>query len=86
DPKSEGTMRALAEILNQHPSFVVLVGARAASGSPEAEQRALNQSFAIVFALRRLTHRDEVAESVSFQVVKLAPGAAARGIGFGLLE
>jgi hypothetical protein len=46
----------------------------------------LNQSFAIVFALRRLTHRDEVAESVSFQVVKLAPGAATHGIGFGLLE
>jgi hypothetical protein len=86
DPKSESTVRAIAEILNQHPSFVLLVGARPASGSPEAEQRALNQSFAIVFALRRLTHRDEVAESVSFQVVKLAPGAAARGIGFGLLE
>ncbi len=86
DAKSDATMRALAEILNQHPTFVVLVGARPVGNTPEAEQRALNQSFAVVFALRRLTHRDEVAESVSFQVVKLAPGAAARGLGFGLLE
>jgi hypothetical protein len=86
DPKSEGTVRALAQILNQHPSYVVLVGARPKSNGAEAEQRALNQSFAIVFALRRLTHRDEVAESVSFQVVKQTPGAAARGVGFGLLE
>jgi len=39
-----------------------------------------------VFALRHLTHRDEVAEQVSFQVVKQTPGAAARGIGIGLLE
>ena len=86
DPKSEGTLRALAQILNQHPSFVVLVGARAQSNSSEAEQRALNQSFALVFALRHFTHRDEVAETVSFQVVKQTPGALARGIGFGLLE
>ncbi len=86
DPKSDATIRALAQILNQHPSYVVLVGARPKGTSSEAEQRALNQSFAIVFALRRLTHRDEVAESVSFQVVKQTPGAAARGVGFGLLE
>ena len=86
DATSEATVRALAQILNQHPSFVVLVGARPKSNSSVAEQRALNQSFAIVFALRRLTHRDEVAESVSFQVVKQTPGAAARGVGFGLLE
>lgn len=86
DAKSDGTVRALATILNQHPSYVVLVGVRAKGTSPEDEQRALNQSFAIVFALRRLTHRDEVAETVSFQVVKQTPGAAARGIGIGLLE
>ena len=86
DPKSDDTVRALAEILNLHPNYVVLVGARAKSNSQEAEQRALNQAFAIVFALRHLTHRDEVAEVVGFQVVKLTPGAAARGIGFGLLE
>ena len=65
---------------------MVLVGARPEGKSPLAEQRALNRSFAIVFALRRLTHRDEVAETVSFQVVKQTPGAAARGLGFGLLE
>jgi len=86
DPRSLDTVRALALILNQHPSYVVLVGARAQGTTPAAEQRALNQSFAIVFALRHLTHRDEVAETVSFQVVKQTPGAAARGIGFGLLE
>ncbi len=86
DAASEPTVRAITQILNAHPSYVLLVGARAAGSSPEAEQRALNQSFAVVFALRRLSHRDEVAESVSFRVVKLAPGAAARGIGFELLE
>jgi len=86
DPKSTPTVRALAQILNQNPSFVVLVGAKPKGNTPEAEQRALNQSFALVFALRHLTHRDEVAETVSFQVVKQTPGAAARGIGFGLLE
>jgi hypothetical protein len=85
-PHSQATVRALAQILNQHPSYVVLVGARPKSASPEAQQHALNQSFAIVFNLRRLTHRDEVAETVSFEVVKLMPGARARGIGFGLLE
>jgi hypothetical protein len=86
DPKSDATVRALAQILNQNPSFVLLVGARPKGNSAEAEQRALNQSFALVFALRHLTHRDQVAETVSFQVVKQTPGAAARGIGFGLLE
>ena len=86
DPKSDATVRALAQILNQNPSFVLLIGARPKGNSAEAEQRALNQSFALVFALRRLTHRDQVAETVSFQVVKQTPGAAARGIGFGLLE
>src|SRR6478735_9209557 len=86
DPKSEPTVRALAQILNQNPSFVLLVGARPKGNTAEAEQRALNQSFALVFALRRLTHRDQTAEQVSFQVVKQTPGAAARGIGFGLLE
>ena len=86
DPKSDATVRALAQILNQNPSFVLLVGARPKGNSAEAEQRALNQSFALVFALRHLTHRDQVAETVSFQVVKQTPGAVARGVGFGLLE
>jgi OOP family OmpA-OmpF porin len=86
DAKSDGTVRALAEILNQHPNLILLIGAKPASNSPEAEQRALNESFALVFALRRLTHRDEVAETVSFEVVAKTPGAAARGLGIGLLE
>jgi hypothetical protein len=84
--KSDATVRALAELLNQHPNAIVLVGAKPASNSPEAEQRALNESFALVFALRRLTHRDEVAETVSFQVVAKTPGAGARGLGIGLLQ
>lgn len=86
DAKSAVTMRALAQILNQHPSYVVLVGVRPRSTKPAAEQLALNQAFAIVFALRHLTHRDEVAESVSFQVVKATSLATARGVGIGLLE
>src|SRR6478736_4212775 len=86
DLKSDGTVRAIAQLLNQSPNLVLLVGVRPKNNSVEAEQRALNQSFALVFALRHLTHRDQVAETVSFQVVKQTPGAAARGIGFGLLE
>jgi OOP family OmpA-OmpF porin len=84
--KSEATVRALGEVLNQHPNLIVLVGAKPTASTPEAEQRALSESFAIVSALRRFTHRDEVAETVSFQAVATTPGAGARRIGFGLLE
>jgi OmpA-OmpF porin, OOP family len=86
DLKSDATVRAIAQLLNENPTFVLLVGVRPKGNTAQAEQRALNQSFSLVFALRHLTHRDQVAESVSFQVVKQTPGAAARGIGFGLLE
>ncbi|HEY4157421.1 MAG TPA: thrombospondin type 3 repeat-containing protein [Polyangiaceae bacterium] len=85
-PSSLNTLRAIALILNQHPTAVVLVGVRATTTKADAEQRALNQSFAIVAALRYLTHRDQVAESVRFSAVTRAAGAQARGIGIELLE
>ncbi|HEX3775205.1 MAG TPA: thrombospondin type 3 repeat-containing protein [Polyangiaceae bacterium] len=86
DSKSEGTVRAIGEILNQHPNMILLIGAKPSATTPEAEQRALNESFTLVFALRRLTHRDEVAETVSFELVAKTPGAAARKLGIGVLE
>jgi hypothetical protein len=86
DPKSESTVRGIAELLNQHPDMILLIGAKPSATTPEAEQRALNESFALVFALRQLTHRDEVAETVSFEVVAKTPGAATRKLGIGVLE
>jgi hypothetical protein len=66
--------------------MILLIGAKPSATTPEAEQRALNESFTLVFALRRLTHRDEVAETVSFELVAKTPGAAARKLGIGVLE
>ena len=77
-------LRAIAAEMNRHPRWVVLVGVRPARG-PEAEQTALNQSFAVVFALRHLTHRDDVAESVSFQAVQAVDQAQKHGLGLMVL-
>ncbi len=86
DPKSDATVRALSQILKPEPKLRGL-GRRAAQRQYRGGRAARAQPIvALVFALRHLTHRDEVAESVSFKVVKSTPGAAARGIGFGLLE
>ncbi|HEY6560242.1 MAG TPA: hypothetical protein VI072_23315 [Polyangiaceae bacterium] len=84
-PASLPLMRALAAELNQHPTWVVLVGVRPSANAPDAEQEALNRSFAIVHALRSFTHRDEAAESVGFAAVRDQPGARASGVGWLLL-
>ena len=54
-------------------------------GTPhaQAEQEALSRSSAIVLLLRTLTHRDDVAEAVSFSAVAKLPGAAQSGVGLG---
>ena len=79
---SEPGLRALAQLLNQHPDFVVMVGVRPKNNTPAAEQEALSKSFAVVFALRRFTHRDEAAESIGWAAVQNTPGAQAQGIGY----
>ncbi len=84
-PASLPLIRALAAELNQNPTWVVLVGVRPSAATADAEQEALNRSFAIVHALRSFTHRDEAAESVGFSAVRDAPGARASGVGWLLL-
>jgi hypothetical protein len=59
----------------------VLVGFRTAGGAATADQDALNKSFALVNALRSLTHRDDVAESIGWSAVKGEPDANANGFG-----
>ncbi|HYO94667.1 MAG TPA: hypothetical protein VER33_09135, partial [Polyangiaceae bacterium] len=76
------SLRAIATLLNQSPDFVLLVGVRPPATGVNAEQVALNRSFAIVEALRRYTHRDDAAESIAWAAVRKLPGAERTGIGF----
>jgi hypothetical protein len=80
--KSREMLRAVAALLNGKPELMLLVGVRARAATPEAEQEALSRASTIVLALRALTHRDDVAEAVSFSAVAKLPGAAQRGVGF----
>ena len=43
------------------------------------------RAFTVVDALRKLTRRDTIAETVGWSAVKALPGANAHGIGFLLL-
>jgi hypothetical protein len=43
------------------------------------------RAFTVVDALRRITRRDTIAETVGWSAVKDLPGASAQGIGFLLL-
>lgn len=81
-PASDPSLRAIATLLNQSPDFVLLVGVRPPATGVNAEQVALNRSFAIVEALRRYTHRDDAAESIAWAAVRKLPGAERTGIGF----
>jgi hypothetical protein len=82
-PASEGIVRAIAALLNAHPDHVVMVAVRPAGTTPRAEQEALTKSFAVADALRALTHRDDVAETIGWTALARVPGAARpEGIGF----
>ena len=86
--KSRAMLRAVAALLNTKPELMLLGGVRATAEragplSPAAEQEALSRSSAVVLQLRSLTHRDDVAESVSFSAVAKLPGAAQSGVGLG---
>jgi hypothetical protein len=69
--------------LHDKPGLTLLVGVRPKDASPAAAQEALSRSTSIVLVLRALSHRDDIAEGVSFTAVAKLPGAAASGIGFG---
>jgi len=74
-------VRAMAQLLNQHSRWVMMVGVKPAGASGADQQQALYAAFAWVQALRALTHRDEVAESVAWAAVSSLPGAQAKGAG-----
>jgi hypothetical protein len=82
-PASEPIVRAIATLLNAHPDHVVMVAVRPLRATPPGEQEALTKSFAIADALRSLTHRDDVAETIGWTALGRVPGAARpEGIGF----
>ncbi len=78
-------LRAIGAELNRHQRWVLLVGVRPQGKGPQAEQEALNKSFAIVLQLRSLTHRDDLAESVSFRAVEAAQQTGKDGVGLMVL-
>jgi OmpA-OmpF porin, OOP family len=81
--KSRAPLRAIAALLHDKPGLTLLVGVKPKDGSPAAAQEALSRSTSIVLALRALSHRDDIAEGVSFTAFAKLPGAAAAGMGFG---
>jgi len=81
--KSRAPLRAVAQLLHDKPGLTLLVGVRPQNATPASAQEALSRSTSIVLALRALSHRDDVAEGVSFSVVAKLPGAAQSGVGFG---
>jgi OmpA-OmpF porin, OOP family len=82
-PASVPIVRAIATLLNAHPDHVVMVAVRPLRATPAGEQESLTKSFAIADALRSLTHRDDVAETIGWTALGRVPGAARpEGIGF----
>lgn len=80
DPASVPLLRALAGELAKHPDWRVHVGARPSPKEDAAAAEA--RARAIVAALRKVARHDEVAEVAAWNVVKAAPRAAERGVGF----
>ena len=81
DAASINTIRALATELNRHRDWTLAVGARPTGDSSAAQMDALARSFAVVRVLASYSHRDGVAESVSWDAVKRQPQAET-GIAF----
>jgi OOP family OmpA-OmpF porin len=89
DPESLPVVRAIGAELMKHPAlgtkpaWSVAIGVR--PSPPGGQSEAMLRAFAVADALRRLTRRDTIAETVGWAAVKDLPGAAAHGIGFLLL-
>jgi OOP family OmpA-OmpF porin len=73
DAASIPTIRALATELNRHRDWTLAVGVRPTGDSSAAQMDALARSFAAVRVLASYSHRDGVAESVSWDAVKRQP-------------
>ena len=86
DAASWPILRAIAAELNKHPAlgtkpaWSVAVGVRPSAKGGQTE--AMLRAFAVASALRKLTRRDAIAETVGWAAVKDLPGASAHGIGF----
>ncbi len=81
DPASLPTLRALGEMLDEHPTWIAGIGVRPVANTPEGVQTSLNRAFAIATSLRRLIHRDRAVESLGWGAVKDLVGAQQSGIG-----
>jgi OmpA-OmpF porin, OOP family len=89
DPASLPTLRALVLELNRHRDWALAVGARPAAGQKpgaEADKSALGRALAVAGAVGQLAHRDDAAETVSWDAVKKQPGAEASGVGLVILS
>lgn len=86
DPKSETTLRAIAQQLNAHPDWTLGVGARPLPGKAEAtQQAALERASFVATRIATFTHRPASAEAVGWDAVKQQPGAQASGLGLVVL-
>ncbi|MFO0591326.1 MAG: thrombospondin type 3 repeat-containing protein [Polyangiaceae bacterium] len=89
DPASMSVIRAIGAELTKHPAlgttpaWSVAVGVRTPPKGTQSD--AMLRAFTVVDALRRITRRDTIAETVGWSAVKDLPGASAQGIGFLLL-
>jgi len=90
EPGSVAVVRAIGAELMKHPAlgtkpaWSIAVGVRP-SPKEGGVSEAMLRAFTVVDALRRLTRRDAIAETVGWAAVKDLPGASAQGSGFLLL-
>lgn len=84
DASSRTTLRALAVLLNGRRDAIMTVGARPTS--PKDEEAAAARAALVVREVRGFALRHDVAETVAWDSVKGEPGAAASGIGLGLIK
>lgn len=89
EPESMSVVRAIGAELMKHPAlgtkpaWSVAIGVRPSPSGGQTE--AMLRAFAVAHALRGITRRDTIAETVGWAAVKDLPGASAHGIGFLLL-
>jgi hypothetical protein len=81
DAASMPALRALGQVLNRHPTWIVAIGVKPGGAGVAAQQAALGRAFVVVSVLRDLTHRDGTAETVGWKAVERQPGAAKAGLG-----
>ena len=75
------TLRALALELNRHRDWTLATGVRPMGTGAARQDNALARSFAVAHALALLSHREGIAESVSWDAVKNRPFSDS-GVGF----